>query len=179
MGGPTISRGRNVVVYACCSGGSVLPSARLSACVHGFERPPGCSSPMFFRLHFSVHVLILFGHRVQNTRKRNQYGVCEVPIMVGFGLFLFPRSQKTINFQNQNRTKMPISSIFFIAFAFWGLEPNKNYVVQDNPQLPLANERIARARNRHHIRHVCTHQGLSVHTYTPRLYNYLSRRAGP
>ena len=99
----------------------MLPSARLSACVHGFERPPGCSSPMFFRLHFSVHVLILFGHRVQNTRKRNQYGVCEVPIMVGFGLFLFPRSQKTINFQKTGpkiEPKCPYLPFFSLRLLF-------------------------------------------------------------
>ena len=48
MGGPTTSRDRNVVVYACCSDGSVLPSARLSACVHSFERPVGCNSTLVF-----------------------------------------------------------------------------------------------------------------------------------
>ena len=48
MGGPTTSRGRNVVVYACCCGVSVLPIARLSASVHSFERPVGCRSPLFF-----------------------------------------------------------------------------------------------------------------------------------
>ena len=31
-------------------------------------------------------------------KRVSYYGVCEVPIMVGFGLFLFPRSQKIINF---------------------------------------------------------------------------------
>ena len=34
MGGPTTSRGRIVVVTAFCCGGSVLPSARWSPCVH-------------------------------------------------------------------------------------------------------------------------------------------------
>ena len=66
--------------------------------------------------------------------------------MIGFGLFLFPRSQKIINFQKkraQNRAKMPISSNYFwIGLAFLGLEPNNNSVGQDNPQLPRANEHI-------------------------------------
>ena len=49
MGGPTTSRGRPVVVSACCFGVPVLPSARRSACVHNYERPVGCtrSSPLF------------------------------------------------------------------------------------------------------------------------------------
>ena len=54
-----------------------------------------------------------------------------------------PKNNQLPKNRTQNRTKMPISSIFFIAFAFWGLEPNKIYVVQDNPQLPLANERLS------------------------------------
>ena len=61
--------------------------------------------------------------------------------------FLFPRSQKIINFHKNrtlNRTKTPISFIFFwTGFAFWGLEPNNNYVGQHNLQLPRANEHIA------------------------------------
>ena len=70
MGGPTTSLSRNVVVYACCSGGSVLPRVRLTACVHRFERPVGCNSPLcftWFRPHFSFSRLILFGHLFQNT----------------------------------------------------------------------------------------------------------------
>ena len=46
---------------------------------------------------------------------RDKHGVSEDPIVVGFGLFLFPESQKAINFQKQgtqNRTKVTISSIF-------------------------------------------------------------------
>ena len=66
MGDPTTSWGRNVVVYACCSGGSMLP-ATLSASVHGVERPRRLQFAHVFRMHFFFHVLILFGHYVQNT----------------------------------------------------------------------------------------------------------------
>ena len=48
MGDPTTSRGRNVVVYACCSGGSVLSSVRLAAFVQSFERPVSCTCLLFF-----------------------------------------------------------------------------------------------------------------------------------
>ena len=67
--------------------------------------------------------------------------------MVWFGLFLFPRSHKMFNCKKkriQNRTKVPISCVFWgIGFVFSGLEPNDNFVGQDNLQLPRANEHIA------------------------------------
>ena len=44
---------------ACFFGGSVLPST----CVHSFERPV-VPALRCFRLHFSLNILILFGHHV-------------------------------------------------------------------------------------------------------------------
>ena len=61
--------------------------------------------------------------RVCMTNHGRDYGVCEVPIMDGFALFLFHRFQRIIKFQKnrtQNRPKTPISSIFFYWVCFFG-----------------------------------------------------------
>lgn len=53
MGAPTTSRDRIVVAGACFSGGSVLTSARLSACVPSYERAAInrlCSTLFFVRI---------------------------------------------------------------------------------------------------------------------------------
>ena len=62
MGGPTTSRNRNVVAFACCCGGSVLSSPRLPACVHSCERPKYVVLSVAFRPDFYFHFSILFGH---------------------------------------------------------------------------------------------------------------------
>lgn len=80
------------------------------------------------------------------------YDVCSDPTMVGFGLFLFPPSQKKstsqiTGSQIPNRTKVSISFHYFgVGFVFLGIEPNNNVVGKDNPHLPRANKNIARAR---------------------------------
>ena len=65
------SRGCNVVVYPCRFGGSVFPSATLSACVHR-------QLSVAFRLHFSFHVLILFGHLVHNTLENELFSIYDL-----------------------------------------------------------------------------------------------------
>ena len=77
--------------------------------------------------------------------------------MHGFGLFLLLRSQKVVNFQKnsstqtQNRTKVPMSSIWGGIVFLGGLEPHNNLAGQDNTQLPRANGHIAWERNQNHL----------------------------
>ena len=63
--------------------------------------------------------------------------------MVGFGHFLFPRSQKIINFQNRDLKWAQTGHIFEICSDWvWflglvlGLEPNNNLVGQEKPSCP-------------------------------------------
>ena len=78
---------------------------------------------------------------------RRYYGLCEVPIIVGFCLFLCPPVPKT---NQPPKTQDPKSDqdahIFFLGgkrFAFLGFRTEHNYVGQDNPELPRANEHMA------------------------------------
>ena len=53
--------------------------------VHSFGRPVGCSSPLFFWLHFSFHVLILFGHCVEITLEDGFDFDVRFPVSILFG----------------------------------------------------------------------------------------------
>ena len=102
--------------------------------------------------------------------------------MVGFGLFLFPRSQKIIDFQKkrtQNRTKTPISSIFFsIGFAFgvW----NRTIIMLARTIRICPGRMNTSPEQETSIIHVKTYSPrVKPHRYTPRHFNNLSRRAAP
>ena len=100
--------------------------------------------------------------------------------MIGFGLFLFPRSQKIIDFQKkrtQNRTKTPISSIFFsIGFAFgvW----NRTIIMLART-IRICPGRMNTSPEQETSGICVTYVRTKGHRYTPRHDNYLSRRAGP
>ena len=67
-------------------------------------------------------------------------------LWLGLTFFYSLGAKKVINLQKnrtQKRTKTPMFFHFFYWVCFWGFVPNNNYVGQDNPQLPLANEHIA------------------------------------
>ena len=95
---------------------------------------------------------LMYTHTLMVLQQMSQYFkqqstapilVSSGPFSLGFCLFLH-RSQKTINFQHpktQTRTKSPILGV--IGLVFLGLETNNNFVGEDNPQLPRANEHIA------------------------------------
>ena len=68
------------------------------------------------------------GSRVTCAHNQRVYGVCAAPIGAGFGLFLFPRSQKIFNFR-KTEPKMaqmgPELSIFMDCVWFFGFRTER------------------------------------------------------
>ena len=80
-----------------------------------------------FRAYQTTTLQVLTASILQEigNEKKLQYGVCEVPIMFGFGILLFPREKKILNLKKcrtQTQTKTPISCIqkeLGLLFRVW------------------------------------------------------------
>ena len=86
-----------------------------------------------------------------------------------------PKNNQLLKQQDPKSDQRPYLP-FFVGFAVSGLEPNNNYVGQDNPHCP---GRMNTSPEQESSIIYVTHVRTKDHRYTPRHYNYLSRRAGP
>ena len=95
MGGPTTSRDRIVVAFTCFCGASVLPSARLSACVKTVMDDPKVVLPVVFRLDFYFHIVSVRTPRLKYSLKRPALQKTFWFRQMGCKSFIFPEPKKT------------------------------------------------------------------------------------
>ena len=102
-------------------------------------------------------------------------------LWLGLTFFYSPGAKTVINFQKnrtQNWTKTPISSTFFIGFAFWGLSRTIIMLARTTRNCP--GRMNTSPEQETSIIHVTTYSPrVKPHRYTPRHFNNLSRRAAP